>query len=129
MLHRNLPKALAALPDRAAVMVECRAAIAAAAPGAVEGFARAVHRLRLHYPESRLAAEEEAMVLTDWRRLLGHLPADVLEAAVDAYIVTPARFFPSLGQFKEVAEPIGKMREVLARRARVALELMGEADG
>ncbi|NEX95403.1 hypothetical protein, partial [Caulobacter sp. 17J65-9] len=116
---------LAALPDRAAVLAECRAALAAAEPAPPAAFALTLERLALHYPESRLTPPEQTLVAKDWRRLAGHLPADVLARAADDYVLSPARFFPTPGQLLALAEPAFAWRRALARRARQTLDLIG----
>jgi hypothetical protein len=78
----------------------------------------------LHYPENRLTPGEQKMLLKDWRRLMGHLPADILAAAADNYIMSAQRFFPTPGQLNAVAERLWALRRKLADRARNTLDLM-----
>lgn len=118
-------------PDRAAVLAECRRAAAADAPAPVQQFALIFERLALHYPESKLNAREDTIRRSDWIRIVGHLPADIMSAAADAYVASDARFFPTPGQFLAFARRAMTAREVLARRARDTLALidMEAADG
>jgi hypothetical protein len=115
---------LATLPERAELVAECRAVLAAEAPAAPEAFAVILERLALHYPENRLEPAEQKLLLKDWRRLMGHLPADILAAAADTYVMSPARFFPTPGQLNAVASKLWAMRKLLAQRARDTLELI-----
>lgn len=105
---------------------ECRDVVAAEAPAQPEVFALILARMALHFPENRLSPQEQKLVLKDWRRLLGDMPADILEATADAYVMSPARFFPTPGQFNAVAGPMWQYRKALARRAREALVALGE---
>ncbi len=127
MLTKNVARELACLPERDEVVRECQAVIAAAEPAPLDAFAMAVERLALHYPESRLTPQESRMVLADWRRLLGHLPSDIMAAGVDAYVMSPARFFPTPGQFAALVDSPWKIRQILAKRARDALDLMNQS--
>ena len=122
-----MARELVSLPQRDEVVRECQAVIAAAQPAPLDAFAIAVERLALHYPESRLTPQESRMVLADWRRLLGHLPADIMAAGVDAYVMSPARFFPTPGQFAALVESPWQIRQILAKRAKNALDLMQQS--
>ena len=113
------------MSDRSPVLAECQEIIDAARPATAEQFALIVERFALHYPEAKLTPQERKLVMRDWLRLLGHLPADMLEAAADAYVMSPARFFPTPGQFNAVIERAWNYRQALARRARETLDLMG----
>lgn len=115
---------LAALPERDAVAAECRAVLRATRPAPAAAFAVILERLALHYPENRLTTAEQALVLKDWRRLAGHLPGPVLAAAADAWVASPARFFPTPGQLMALAEPMWSWRRALAERARQTLALI-----
>lgn len=101
-----------------ALLDECRAVIRASEAAPAVDFAVQIERLALHYPESRLTRQEQGVVLKDWRRLLGHLPTDILAEAVDEYLLSPARFFPTPGQLDAIAGPKWRYRQLLARRAR-----------
>lgn len=96
-------------------------------PATPESFAVTLERLALHYPENRLSPAEQKMLLKDWRRLMGHLPADILAAAADTYIMSAQRFFPTPGQLNTVAEKLWQMRKLLAKRARDTLSLLEKA--
>jgi hypothetical protein len=129
-LSRLLPRECAALADRGGdelqrILAECHAALRALEPAPPEAFARAYERLALHYPEGSLSAPEQKLVYADWRRLLGETPADVLNAAIDAFVMTPARFMPTPGQLAPHIETAYGLRRVLARRARDTLALIG----
>lgn len=112
------------MPERDDVARECLAVLHADKPAAPESFAVTLERLALHYPENRLSPGEQKMLLKDWRRLMGHLPADILAAAADNYIMSAQRFFPTPGQLNVVAERLWAMRKALAKRARDTLELI-----
>jgi hypothetical protein len=112
------------LRNRPEILAECRAVIAAETPTPIEQFAVIVERLALHYPENKLSVQERKAAMQDWRRLLGHLPADILGAAADAYLMSPARFFPTPGQLNELAEPMWRYREALVKRANDVLALV-----
>lgn len=103
---------------------ECQSIIRAGSPAQPEAFAVTIERLALHYPENRLSPAEQRLLLKDWRRLMGHLPADILAAAADAYIMSAARFFPTPGQLNAIAEKAWGARKLLAQRAKDALALM-----
>lgn len=123
-LPKSVARELAALPDRDDVARECVAVLQAETPAAPEAFAVTLERLALHYPENRLTPGEQKMLLKDWRRLMGHLPADILAAAADNYIMSAQRFFPTPGQLNVVAERLWQMRKALAKRARDTLDLI-----
>lgn len=124
LLPKSVARELAALPERGDVIRECRAILAAEAPANVEAFGVILEKFGLHYPESRLEAPEHRLVMQDWRRLLGHLPPDILQAACDAYLMSPARFFPTPGQLNALAEKLWAYRRMLASRARQTLDLI-----
>jgi hypothetical protein len=124
LLSANVPRALAEHPDEAAVLAECRAALAMMQPASAGDFARAYERLALHYPEGTLSQGEQKIVFADWRRLLGATPADVLEEAIDALLLTPARFFPTPGQLATFVERAIGMRRSLAGRAKATIEMI-----
>ena len=126
LLKKKPARALAVHEDRALVLAECHAVIEAAVPASLESFGMQVERLALHYPESRLTAQERAVVIRDWRRLMGHLPFDILAEAVDEYLMSPARFFPTPGQLDALANPMFKFRSLLAQRARDTLLAIGQ---
>lgn len=123
-----LPLAVAAVlvkhPDRAGVLAECRRAASADTPAPTAQFALIFERLALHYPEGKLKGREEAMRKSDWLRLVGHLPADIMSAAADAYVASDARFFPTPGQFLAFARRPMVERRLLAQRARDTLALI-----
>lgn len=123
-LPKSVARDLASLPDRAEVVAECQAVIAAERPARPDQFAIVLEKLALHYPENRLSPGEQKLVLQDWRRLMGHLPADILQAAADAYVMSPARFFPTPGQLHAQADKLWGVRKILAQRARDTLELI-----
>lgn len=123
-LPKSVARQLAAAPERDDVIRECRAVIMAEAPAPAEQFALIIEKLALHYPESRLSTQEHKLVVQDWRRLLGELPPDILQAAADAYVMSPARFFPTPGQLLAVAEKLWSYRKCLASRARETLALI-----
>lgn len=123
-LPTNPARLLVELPDRAALLAECRLVTAATVAADPAAFAVQVERLALHYPENRLSREEQVVLLRDWRRLLGHLPLDILAASVDLYILSPARFFPTPGQFNEIADGMWRLRKMLADRAREVLAIV-----
>ena len=103
---------------------ECQAIVAAERPASPQQFALIIEKLALHYPENKLTPAEQKLILQDWRRLMGELPADILQAAVDAYVMSPARFFPTPGQLYAVAEKIWSYRKLLAGRARETLSII-----
>jgi hypothetical protein len=123
-LPKNVARQLASAIDRDAVVRECRSILAAETPARPEQFALILEKLALHYPENKLSPAEQKLILQDWRRLMGELPPDILQAAVDAYVMSPARFFPTPGQLYTVADKIWSYRKLLARRAREALALI-----
>jgi hypothetical protein len=98
--------------------------IAAEAPAEPAQFAVTLERLWLHYPEHRLSPQEQRLVIQDWRRLMGHLPADILQAAADAYVMSPARFAPTPGQLNALADKLWSYRKALVSRAREAIALI-----
>lgn len=103
---------------------ECEAVLRAETPAQPEAFAMIIERLALHYPENRLSPPEQKLLLKDWRRLMGHLPADILSAAADNYVMSASRFFPTPGQLNAVAERLWSTRKLLAERARDTLALI-----
>ncbi len=119
-LPANLPAKLALMEES---LSECRAFLAVHRPSPSSFFAQQVERLATHYPEGKLTPGEQKVVMADWFRLLRHVPADILADGVDAYLLTPARFFPTPGQFLELIESKIRYREALARRAQAALDL------
>ena len=96
-------------------------------PATLEEFGREVERIGLHYGPDKLTADERLVVVRDWRRLLGHLPADIVAAAADDCLIKHPRFRPTLGEFAAAADTMWRWRQALARRAADALHLIGEA--
>jgi hypothetical protein len=123
-LPRSVSRELAASPNRSEILSECRAILAAEAPANEREFATVIERLWLHYPESKLSPAEQRLVVQDWRRLLGHLPPDILQAAADAYVMSPARFAPTPGQLYALAEKLWGYRQRLAARAKETLSMI-----
>ena len=123
-LPKNVARQLADEPNREMVLAECQAIVSAEAPAQPEQFALILEKLALHYPESKLTPSEQKLVVQDWRRLMGHLPADILQSAVDAYVMSPARFYPTPGQLNAIAEKLWNYRRLLAGRARETLALI-----
>lgn len=125
LLPKNVARVLADLDDRSSVVTECQAIMAAERPANIAEFAVILERLWLHYPDSARAPQEQKIIADDWRRLMGHLPADILQSAADAYVLSPARFSPTPGQLSAVAEKAWAYRKALAGRARETLALIG----
>lgn len=123
-LKKSVARELATLPERDDIVRECLAVVNAEAPASPQSFAVTLERLALHYPENRLTPAEQKLLLKDWRRLMGHLPSDILAAAADTYIMSAQRFFPTPGQLNTVAERLWQMRKLLAKRARETLDLI-----
>lgn len=123
-LPKAVPRDLAASADRNRVLAECRTALDATRPATQTQFAVILEKLWLHYPEHRLDAAEQKLVKQDWWRLMGHLPADILQAAADAYVLSPARFAPTPGQLLALVVKPMSYRKALADRARETLELI-----
>lgn len=119
-----MPRELARHDDPQAVLRECRAVLEAEKPARLDEFALIVERFALHFPENRWSIEERRAVMEDWRRLLGDLPPDILQAACDAYLMQPTRWFPTCGQLYAVAEKHWAYRKHLARRANDAMVLI-----
>lgn len=84
----------------------------------------AFERLALHYPENPLAPGEQKVVFEDWRRLFRDVPAFGLQQAIDAYLMTPARFMPTPGQLAPHIETAIAYWRGMARRARQTLALI-----
>ena len=126
-LPRNVASVLATLPERDDVIRECRKIRMAEKPTTPEEFALIIAKFVLHFPENRLSPEEQRMVLLDWRRLLGDMPVDILQSACDAYVMSPARWFPTPGQLFAVAEANWTYRRRLAARANETLALIERA--
>lgn len=118
---------LATLPERDDVIRECRAVRHAEKPTTPVEFATILAKFVLHYPENRLSPEEQRVVLQDWRRLLADLPADILQSACDAYLMSGARWFPTPGQLFKVAEANWTYRKRLSDRAGETLALIERA--
>ena len=127
LLPKKAARELAASPDRALVLAECRAIQLAAEPATLEQFGVEVERIDLHYPQTRLSPDELLVVKRDWRRLLGHLPPDIVREAADECLLKH-KFRPSLAEFAAIAEPMWKWRQALARRAVEALDLMNRQE-
>lgn len=117
---------LATLPERDDVARECALVVRADTPAVPQDFAMTFERLAVHFPESRLTPKEQGIVKRDWLRLLGHIPADILANACDAYLMSGARFFPTPGQIGQIAEPAAKYRAALAKRARETIASIKE---
>ena len=109
------------------MLAECRAVQLAAEPATLKQFGAEVERIDLHYPQTRLTADELLVVKRDWRRLLGHLPSDIVQAAADECLLKH-KFRPSVAEFNAIAEPMWKWRQALARRAAEALSLMNRQE-
>jgi hypothetical protein len=127
LLSSAVARDLAARPDRAATVAVCEAMIAHSSPSTVSQVAATYERLAVHYPPSaRLSPGQVQSLKADWLRLLGHLPPDILQEAADRYLMSEARFMPTPGQLNAIAAPIWSVRQILARRAREALDLICE---
>lgn len=110
--------------NRDALRAESERVLAMMEPTTIGRFAVEVERLAAHYPENRLTPGEQKVVKADWWRLLGHVPLDLMQTGVDRYVLSPARFFPTPGQFLAgIAEDL-RYRQVLADRAKELLVLI-----
>lgn len=91
-----------------------------------EVFAVEFERLLVHYWHGGLTAGEGKVLRSDWLRLLGHLPADLMRAGVDRYLLSTATHKPTPGKFLEnIAAELG-YRQSIAVRARDTLKLLTE---
>ena len=121
LLPKKTPRELAVEGDRAGVIRECRLVADASKPCSLKEFVYEFERLFAHYPETRLSEGEGKIVKADWRRLLGDVPADILAASVDQYLLKGERYAPNVGQFAKVVEPLWALRKALLRRAQETL--------
>lgn len=84
----------------------------------------ALDRLALHYPERQMAEKDQARLYGDWRRLIGDIPIDLLDQAIDSYLLSPARFHPTPGQLLELVRRDLAYRKGMAERAAKALSII-----
>ena len=92
-------------------------------PASDDDFERSMMRLRMHCANAPKGdAKVLGVIMSDYRRLLGDIPADLLAGAVDAFIVLPEPpFWPSVGEFRALAEPaLRERRNMLARAEKLA---------
>lgn len=103
---------------------ECETALALVEPVKAEVFAVEFERMVVHYWHGGLSAGESRVLRTDWLRLLGHLPADLMREGVDRYLLSTNRHKPTPGVFLEQIAPDLRYRQALAKRARETLDLL-----
>jgi hypothetical protein len=108
---------------------ECALALRMVEPVHPAVFAVEFERMALHYWEGRLSPAEEKVVKTDWLRLMGHLPGDLMREAVDRYLLSPKRFRPTPGQLLEMVADDLRYRQAIAKRASETLALLGAENG
>ncbi|MCL5779206.1 hypothetical protein M1105_19775 [Limibaculum sp. FT325] len=76
-----------------------------------------IEALGWHYPQAARPAAARASLASDWLRDLGHLPADILDAACTAWRRAPNTYAPTPGHLLALAEPILHTRQFWAKRA------------
>lgn len=76
-----------------------------------------IDALGWHYPQAARPSAARASLASDWLRDLGHLPADILDAACTAWRRAPNSYAPTPGHLLALAEPILHTRQFWAKRA------------
>lgn len=93
-----------------------------------EVFAVEFERMLVHYWHGALSVQEGRVLRSDWLRLLGHLPADLMREGVDRYLLSKNRHKPTPGVFLELVEADLRYRQALAKRANETLALLDSAN-
>lgn len=88
-------------------------------PAKPNDIAIALHRLAAHFWSER-GKSEWKIVVEDYTRLLGDIPADILAAAVDRYLCSKV-YWPKVAELRELAAPAWSKRLL----ARARLEQLG----
>lgn len=63
---------------------------------------------------------------TEYERLIGHLPLDILKSSVDAHVMTGSKFFPAIFEIMQHAGPELEKRKRGAERVGYMLEHLGK---
>lgn len=87
-------------------------------------FALQFERMLVHYWPGDLNPQEGKILRSDWLRLLGHLPADLMALGVDRYLLSTNRHKPTPGVFLELVAKDLSLRQTLAKRASETLALL-----
>lgn len=86
-------------------------------PAKPAAIGRMIEALIWHYPHQPRPDHALESIAADWVRDLGHLPADIIDAACTAWRRSTNQFAPTPGHLLEVASPIMAQREFWHRLA------------
>jgi hypothetical protein len=109
--ERPVPK------DRALIGEAAAALSTSLTPATHKEIASLIEQLAWHYPRPDRTEAARKSVSRDWLRDLGHLPADIVDAACTAWRRAPNGFAPTPGHILALANPIFEMRGFWARHA------------
>lgn len=110
-------------PDQVPLVGEvARRLSASLIPATPVEIGRLIDGLLWHYPRPERPEEAEESVVLDWVRDLGHLPADIIDAACTAWRRAPNSYAPTPGHLLEIARPILAARQFWHRMAEKELE-------
>jgi len=110
-------------PDQVPLVAEVgRLLSALLIPATPAEIGRMIEALVWHYPHTPRPEHALESVAGDWIRDLGHLPADIIDAACTAWRRAPNAFAPSPGHLLEIANPIMSQREFWRRLVDSELE-------
>lgn len=110
-------KAMPPAEEQAQIAEVAKALSASLTPAKPAEIAKMIEELAWHYPRQERPDPARQTVARDWLRDLGHLPADIIDAACTAWRRAPNQFAPTPGHILALAEPILHTRQFWARRA------------
>lgn len=97
-------------------------------PAKAAEIGRMLEALMYHYPAVQRTPEAAASVAADWLRDLGHLPADIVDAACTAWRRGQNAYAPTPGHLLALADPIFVARRQLLAMARRVISPVGSAE-
>jgi len=123
-MQTQLPYLDAPGPDVAALLpsmiVDAEAALAGAAPGAIR---RIVGAITTVFPAAKVSATEAQMRGELYTAALADLPEDALQAGMMAGLKV-WRFFPSIAEMREQAEPfMAERRKILGALRNLSMKV------
>jgi hypothetical protein len=91
-------------------------------PAPAEAILDRIAALALHYPARPLTDAQAERLAADWIADLGHLPADILDAACRDWRRSANGFAPTPGQLLALADPIFRGRAFYLEAAERLLD-------
>lgn len=103
--------------EREMIGEAAKALAASLTPATHKEIASMIEELAWHYPRQSRTDAARKSVSRDWLRDLGHLPADIIDAACTAWRRAPYDYAPTPGHILALANPIFERRRFWARYA------------